>query len=95
MNRNQMYDYLKGLGLVPLFHWSDFGYHTEFVADAKKNEMMESVIFDWGYVRGFDSIHLCANEIVIECRHGFGKINVYYKDINKFEVRLMDRDEEY
>lgn len=95
MNRNQMYNYLKEIELFPKVHWGDRGYHVEFVEDTSKNYEITGIVFDWGFVRGVDSIHLCADEIVIECKFGFGKINVYYKNIDKFEVKMIEKDEEF
>ena len=89
-----MYDYLKSIGLFPVMHRRGKKkkhriYHIEFTTDYHKNQIIEYIYTDWGYIRGAESIHLCQNEIVIESFHT--KININYKDIDKFEVYLAER----
>lgn len=93
MNRNQMYHYLNDIGLYKLIHRrSDKkSYHFEFVEDRNSDRKVYAIVTDWGYIRGFTSIHLCMNEIVVESDYGFAKINMFYKHMNKFEV-LFDDD---
>lgn len=99
MNRNQMFEYLKSLGLKQLFHHRDGRskrnpkYHVEFVEDRDKSLKVDSIVLDWGYVRGFNRIHLCRDEIVLESDFGFTKINIKYNKIEKFEVVIYDEDE--
>lgn len=98
MNRNTMYDYLKSIGMKNLSHWrggpakKDRSYHVEFVVDRDKfeNGYVDHIILDWGYIRHFDSIHLCQDEIVIVSEFGKTKINMKYRHINKFEVVIYD-----
>ena len=92
MNRNQMYDYLKSKGMYPIFVWRDNGksYHTEFRLNNDKNQTDCMIVTDWGYIRHIYSIHLCADEIVIEAYMDRMKINIYYKDIEKFEVKIEE-----
>ena len=97
-NRNRMYDYLDEIeGLYPLkiSHGGvtvDYGrkrfYHTEFRIDANTDAKSFTIVTDWGYIRGCTSIHLCRNELVVESDFGNCKINMYYKNIEKFEVRI-------
>ena len=92
-----MYIYLKSLGMRPMMRWrgpKHRFYHTEFVPERTSNQTINMIILDWGYVRGFQSIHLCKNEIVIESDYGNAKINMNYKDINKFEVIIDEIDED-
>lgn len=92
MNRNVMYDYLKSVGLKALFLWDDGNkrYHTEFRLQPHQSNC--DAIFSWGYIRHIFSIHLCANEIVVEGEYGRMKVNVFYRDIDeeKFEVRIEE-----
>ena len=96
MNRNVMYQYLKSVGMYPVMHRNSETkgktYHIEFVEDRNKEKRIYAIKTDWGYIRGFTSIHLCTNEIVVESDYGFAKINMYYKDINTFEVLFDDDD---
>ena len=92
MNRNMMYDYLKSIGMYPVIHRRKVGYHVEFRKDYRKNQTIEGIILDWGYVRGFDSIHLCRDEIVLEALDS--KINIKYKSIEKFEVIIYEDEDE-
>lgn len=101
MNRNQMYNYLKSLGMKPIIHRrgkkgvKHRSYHVEFVIDRENiNQTIRMIMTDWGYIRGFQSIHLCKEEIVVVSDYGTGKINMYYKDINKFEVIIDEIDED-
>jgi len=90
MNRNEMYYYLKSIGMFKLIIWRETGYHVKFVPDNEKEYFSMRINLDWGYIREFDAIHLCTNEIVIETKYGFSKININYKSINKFEVILEE-----
>ena len=99
MNRNQMYDYLKEIGLKPLMHHRGRRhrqplYHTEFVEDFETSLRIDSIITDWGYISGFNRINLYVKEIALESDIDFCKININYKDIKKFEVVMIDEDEE-
>lgn len=89
MNRNVMYDYLKSIGMYSVFHRRKHGYHTEFRLN-NPNQKDATIYTDWGYIRHMRSIHLCANEMVIESEWSDMKINMYYKDISKFEVIIME-----
>ena len=90
MNRNVMYNYLKEIGLYPIFvhHESGKSYHVEF--RTQQQHTYSIIETDWGYIRRFSSIHLCTDEIVIETQIGEMKVNINYKDIKKFEVRLLE-----
>lgn len=96
-----MYDYLKEIGLYPSKIWRDASrkrhprYHMVFGENKDNNLRIDSIITDWGYLRGFDTIYLCANEVVIESPFESCKVNIKYNEINKFEVILVDKDEEY
>lgn len=99
MNRNQMYVYLDELGLYPctIAHGKRSNgkmkyYHTEFRLN-ERNQQSMTIITDWGYIRGCTSIHLCTNELVVESDFGRCKINIYYKNIEKFEVRVEEIEE--
>lgn len=102
MNRNQLYNYLVDLGLKRLIkhHYGKkfnghYAYHTEFVPDMNTSMRIESIITDWGYIRGVNRIYICRNEIVLASDYDSCKINMNYKDIKKFEVRMYDENEEY
>ena len=99
MNRNQMYQYLKEIGLYPVMHRrgpkkKHRMYHIEFVPDKNKNHRISHILTDWGYIEGFEHIHLYANEVALESNYEFCKININYRDIEKFEVVMFDEDEE-
>ena len=92
MNRNQMYEYLKSLGMYGIFRWAEDrnSYHAEFV---KNNGQIDCRInTDWGYIRHVERIHLCMNEIVIESKYSDMKINIMYKSMEKFEVEIETED---
>lgn len=90
MNRNVMYDYLKEKGMYAMFIWADDrkSYHTEFRLQPHQNDCY--IITDWGYIRHVQSIHLCMNEVVIVGGFGDLKVNINYKDMQKFEVRIWE-----
>lgn len=91
MNRNQLYHYLKEKGLYGIFRRRKNGYHVEFCENAESDYGIYRILTDWGYIRGVERIHLCTNEVVIESKYGFGKVNIFYKDMDKFEVELYDK----
>lgn len=98
MNRNQMYNYLKEIGLKPLIHhrgrkYRQPVYHTEFVEDFNTSLKIDSIITDWGYITGFNRINLYAKEISLESDLELGQININYENIKKFEVIMYDEDE--
>lgn len=88
MNRNVMYHLLQDAGLKDLSLWADDrkSYHTEFRLQPHQSDC--TAIFDFGYVRHIESIHLCRDEIVIEGKWSDMKINVRYTKIKEFEVRV-------
>ena len=99
MNRNQMYLYLKDKGMYPCSIYRGKRsngkgkfYHTEFRLNQETQQSI-TIITDWGYIRGCTSIHLCTNELVVESDYGQCKINIYYKNIEKFEVRVEEIEE--
>lgn len=99
MNRNQMYNYLKDIGMYPIMRWRDPSkkrhpkYHIEFVVDRNSNLYIDSIVTDWGYLRGFNRIHLCRDEVVLESDFESAKVNIKYNKMNKFEVRIFEREE--
>lgn len=93
MNRNELYHYLKDIGLFGVIHHGERGYHFEFVEDATKNLEINAVRFDWGYLRNVKRIHLCANELVLEGNLTEMKVNVFYRHINEFEVEMIEKEE--
>jgi len=92
MNRNVMYDYLLSKGLYKIFIWADDrkSYHTKFRLNMGQIDC--TIVTDWGYIRHVESIHLCKNEIVIESQYSDMKINIFYKEIKKFEVEIEYED---
>ena len=90
MNRNTMYDCLFAKGIKTSRQYIGRGYHIIF--NIEPNQECD-IVFDWGYIRGVQSIRLFTNECVIESRWEDMKVNVYYKDIDKFEVRLYEEQE--
>lgn len=95
MNRNTMYYYLKEKGLYSIRRWSDDRnrYHTEFRPNRELDQKNITIKFDWGYVRNVKYIWLYASEIVLEGAISDLKINVNYRDIEKFEVDIEYEDE--
>lgn len=100
MNRNRMYEYLEEIGMYSIFvsHGQNYKgrrkyYHTEFRPNREMHKDRFTIVTDWGYIRGCSSIHLCMRELVVESDFGHCKINMFYKNIEKFEVRLEDIDE--
>lgn len=89
MNRNVMYNYLKELGMYAVFHRGEKGYHAEFRLNYDYDQEDATILTDWGYIRHIYSIHLCSDEIVIQSKYSDMKINMYYKDITKFEVIIQ------
>ena len=89
-----MYDYLKDMGMFPLMRGKVGGrkkkYYVSFVIDKDSDYTDCLIVTDWGYIRHVDAINLCANEIVIEAKYSDMKININYKDIDKFEVKLYE-----
>lgn len=90
MNRNMMYEYLLSLKMYKIFRWADDrkSYHTEFRLNNDENQTDCTIFTDWGFIRHVDSIHLCKNEIVIESKFSDMKINMFYRNIEKFEVKI-------
>jgi hypothetical protein len=84
-----MYDLLKEKGLKDLSIWADNrkSYHTEFRLQPSQTDC--TVIFDFGYVRHIESIHLCSNEIVLEGKWSDMKLNVRYDKIKSIEVEVV------
>ena len=46
------------------------------------------LITDWGYIRHIDAFYLCKDEVVIEAKYSDMKVNMKYKSIEKFDVRV-------
>ena len=84
MNRNKMYDYLKETGMKSLFYRKGKGYYVKFVLNLYIK--YSQIIINDMYIRDFYSISLCTNEIVVRDEMDKMKINIKYKDIEKFEV---------
>ena len=94
MNRNTMYEYLLSEGMYKIFRWADDrkSYHTEFRPNKSSGQIDCKVVTDWGYIRHVEAIHLCKNELVIESRFSDMKVNIFYKEIKKFEVEIEYED---
>lgn len=89
MNRNQMYDYLKGIEeLKPLFYKHGKGYHVKFVPKVWV-KFTQIVINDW-YLEGFYSITVLLQEIIIEGETGDMELHIRYKSIDNFDVQLEE-----
>lgn len=88
MNRNEMYEYLKGIGMysMAIRHNNKYkSYHIEFRPNVDLNQDNFSIFTDWGWINGCGSIHLRLTGVRIEMKIS-GEIYINYKDINKFEV---------
>lgn len=88
MNRNTLYEYLKSTGMKPLFIHKKHGYHVEY--RLQPHQKLCQVVMDWGYVMGVGSIHLYANEVMLESQHSDMELNIPYKNLTKFEVEVFD-----
>ncbi len=89
MNRNEMYNYLKGIEeLKPLFYKHGKGYHVRFVPDVW-TKFSQIRINDW-YLTGFYSITLLIQEIIIEGEVDDMEIHIRYKSIDEFEVQIEE-----
>ena len=65
MNRNQVYDYLKGIDeLKPLFYKNGRGYNVRFVPKVWV-KFTQIIINDW-YIENFYSITLLIQEMIIQ-----------------------------
>lgn len=92
-----MYELLKDLGMKPLFYGNKKGkkpkYYTKFTLDQESEQRDCLIETDWGYIRHVHSINLCQDEVVIESKYSDMKVNMYYKDIEKFDARIYYDDE--
>ena len=93
MNRNLMYDYLMGKGLFLKMIWRDTKkrtpkYHVAFTLNKDEDQVDCDLITDWGYIRHIDAFYLCKDEVVIEAKYSDMKVNIKYKSIEKFDVRV-------
>ena len=87
MNRSEIYNDLKIAGLKVRRVTKGYGYHIRMYYP----DMTGTIDLGCCYVRGFDEIALCTNEIVIISRFEDMKVNVKYKYITKCDVH----DEDY
>ena len=92
MNRNLMYHYLKEeVGMYPVFNHIDRkSYYTEF--RLQPNQTPIHILTDWGYIKGFSSIALCVNEVVIMSMYENTRIFIEYKSIKRFEVVIEEQE---
>lgn len=93
-NRNELYTYLKGLGMYPMMVRRDKkSYSTEFRLNQEIGQYDSKITLDWGYISHVSTIHLYAKEVHIEDKFGHMSININYKDIEKFEVEIYEENE--
>ena len=90
-NRSNIFTYMNTTGLSIRKHMMERGYYIEFYKDNNKHESV-SVLTDWGYIRGVDSIALCTYEVVILSQWEDMKVNLLYRKMDKFEVRVLERE---
>lgn len=92
MNRDEMYRLLKEHGMYPVMIWADNrkSYHIRFDLNRNRDQHDCMILTEWGYIRHIVSIHLCTSEIVLEAEYGRMKVNIYYRNIDKFEVRIEE-----
>lgn len=96
MNRNELYQLLKELGMYPLFvRRGKDRYHTRFVLNHDEGQHECHITTEWGYISYVEVINLYANEVKIEGRLTDMTININYKDIKKFEVEIFDEEDCY
>jgi hypothetical protein len=89
MNRNQAYDYLKGIDeLKPLFYKYGKGYNVRFVPKVWVN-FTQIIINDW-YLENFYSITLLIQEMIIQGETSDMEIHIKYNSIEKFDVQLEE-----
>ena len=85
-----MYNYLREKGMYSITRWSDDRkrYHMEFRLNEAESQKDCTVFLDWGYIRHIKYIWLCTSEIVLEGAISDMKININYRNIEKFEVEI-------
>ena len=90
MNRNVMYEYLesKGLFLKVIRTNNSHKYYVTFTIDQESDQVDCDLITDWGYIRHIDTFYLCRDEVVIEAKYSDMKVNIKYRNIEKFDVRV-------
>jgi hypothetical protein len=89
MNRNQVYDYLKGIDeLKPLFYKYGRGYNVRFVPKVWV-KFTQIIINDW-YIENFYSITLLIQEMIIQGETSDMEIHIRYNNIDKFDVQLEE-----
>ena len=88
MNRNEVYEYLKSQGLYPIARrHGKKKYHIEFVPNTENGQYeIYCAYFDWGSITHIRSIHLCVDSVIIEGKLSDVEIQVYYKDMDNFEI---------
>ena len=64
-------------------------YNLEFYKDNDIHETV-SVITDWGHIREVESIALCTDEVVVLPKWSDMKVNILYKRMDVFEVRVIE-----
>ena len=89
MNRSTMYDYLKGIEeLKPLFYKHGKGYHVTFVP--KVWIKFSQIVVNEFLIEDFYSITLLIQKIIIKGEVSDMNVEIYYKDINKFDVYIEE-----
>lgn len=89
MNRNQMYNYLKELGMYPIIvRHNRKSYHMEFRPNKELNQTDCDIKTDWGYLKGIESIHLFQYGIVLYSKYELCEIYILYNTIKTFEVSV-------
>ena len=89
MNRSTMYDYLKSIEeLKPLFYKHGKGYHVTFVP--KVWVKFTQIVVNEFLIEDFYSITLLIQKIIIKGEVSDMNVEIYYKDIDKFDVYLEE-----
>ena len=89
MNRNQIYNYLKGIeDFKPLFYKHGRGYHVKFVPEVWI-KYSQVVINDW-HIEDFYSITLLIQGIVVEGETSDMSVHVKYGEIEYFDVQYEE-----
>ena len=89
MNRNQIYNYLKGMNeLRPLAYKEGRGFYIKFVPEVWTS-------FSWlqinsFYIENWYSIILHIREIIIEGEMGDMELHIKYEDIEKFDAYIEE-----
>lgn len=92
MNRNTAYDILSKV----------LNNYKVVVNKRPYNKLFIPFEWNWSYIKtdtvfikGFNHVYLCTDELVIRDKYALSQINIKYKDINCLEVGGGDEEEYY